>query len=145
MRFPYQRYEVHPSTSLPEGVLYRPELPIRVIGSAGHVSLLALADTGIDETLLPRSVGELVGAAIDETQSWSVAGFGGQQVDVVLAEVEFELVSRRNGHRWRAKVGLVDFPNPEDEAAVLGHVGFFDQFTAHFNTRRRQVTIHPYR
>jgi hypothetical protein len=145
MKFPYQRYEVEPSATIPDGVLFRPELPIRVIGLTGDAALLVLADTGADETLLPRSVGELIGAEVDEARTWSVAGFGGQEVAVVLAEVELELGSRAKTHRWRTKVGLVDFPNPEDETAVLGHVGFFDHFTAHFNTRRRQLTINPHR
>ncbi len=109
------------------------------------MSLLALADTGADETILPRSVGDLIGAAIDEAVTWTVTGVGGQHVGVTLARVELALVSSRTVYRWRAAVGLVDFSNPDDEVAVLGHVGFFDQFTAHFNTRRRQVTVNPYR
>jgi len=74
-----------------------------------------------------------------------VSGFSGQEVGVVLAEVMFALASRGTVHHWRAKVGLVDFANPDEETAVLGHVGFFDHFTGHFNTRRRRLTINPYR
>jgi hypothetical protein len=136
---------VEPSATIPDGVLDRPEIRIRVIGTTADKSLLVLADTGADETLLPRSLGELIGAQIDEGQVWSIVGFGGQEVGVVLAKVEFELASRRKVHRWRAKVGLVSFASPDDETAVLGHVGFFDHFTAHFNSRRRQITINPHR
>src|SRR5438132_5220550 len=104
MSFPYQRYQVEPSATLPDGVLYRPELPIRIIGAAGDASFFALADTGADETLLPRSVAELIGAEIDDTQAWSVAGFGGHTVVAVLADVDLELASRKKVYRWRAKV-----------------------------------------
>src|SRR5438034_9987012 len=105
MRFPYQGYQVEPSATVPHGLLYRPEVPIRVIGSTGEVSLFILADTGADETLLPRSVGELVGAEIDEAQIWSVSGFSGQEVGVVLADVMFALASRVTVYHWIASVG----------------------------------------
>ena len=64
MKFRYKRYEVPPSQAFPEGVLYRPEFPIRIIGSAGEASIRVLADTGADQTLLPRSVGNAIGASL---------------------------------------------------------------------------------
>jgi hypothetical protein len=147
MRFPYQRYEVNPSPTVPSGVLYRPELPVRVIGQTGSVLLLASADTGSDDTLLPHSVGEAIGALIDGSAAWRVGGVGGQEIDVRLGEVDLDLELARRGRvqRWRAKVGFVAFTRPEDEVAILGHCGFFDHFAAHFNSRRRIMTITPYR
>ena len=130
---------------MPHGVLYRPEVPIRVIGSTGEVSLFILADTGADETLLPRSVGELVGAEIDEHRFGPCPGSVVKKWGSCWPKSLFALASRGTVHHWRAKVGLVDFANPDEETAVLGHVGFFDHFTGHFNTRRRRLTINPYR
>ncbi len=40
MKFPYQPYLVAPSPTL-GSVLYRPEVPLRLIGSAGEAFLLA--------------------------------------------------------------------------------------------------------
>jgi len=81
----------------------------------------------------------------DEAHKWSVAGFGGQEFEVVAGEVALELTARAKTHAWRAKVGFVSFLNPEDEVAVLGHVGFFDHFIGHFNTRLRRVTLTAHR
>ncbi len=145
MKFPYQRYEVGPSPTVPGGVLYRSELPVRVIGQTGSVLLLALADTGSDDTLLPLSVGEAIGATIDESIEWRIGGVGGQEIDVRLGDVELELARHARVRRWRTKIGFVAFASPEDEVAILGHSGFFDHFAAHFNTRDRITTITPYR
>ena len=82
MKFPYQRYTVTPSPSVPDGILYRPEVPLRVIGSIGDASFLALVDSGADETLLPCSMGEAIGVRIDDSTQSQVAGIGGQLVDV---------------------------------------------------------------
>ena len=112
MRFPYQRYEVGPSPTVPGGVLYRSELPIRVTGQTGAVLLLALADTGSDDTLLPWSVGQAIGATIDESVEWRVGGVGGQEILVRLGDVELELERRGRIHRWRTKVGFVAFASP---------------------------------
>ena len=145
MRFPYQRYEVVPGPTFPGGILYRPEVAILVIGGAGSESLLALADTGADETLLPRSVGEAVGAVMDDSQRWSVGAFGGEQMQAVLGEVQFAIRTPRKLYRWNAGVGFISFSNPEHEVAVLGQIGFFDHFVVSFNSRRRHLTLTPYK
>lgn len=132
MKFPYQRYEVNASPTLPGSVLYRPEVPIRVIGLAGSASFLALADTGADETLLPRSLGEAIGVEFDEPNAWAVTGFGGQELAVVAGEVDLQVTSRRTVHRWRARIGWVSFPNPADKQP------YWDTSGSSINSRRSQ-------
>jgi hypothetical protein len=145
VKFPYQRYEIDASSTNPNAVLYRPELPIRAIGSSTEKSLFARADTGADETLLPLSIGRKIGALIEESQKSTIEAFGGHAIEEFPGEVEFELAFRRKTKRWRAKVGFVAFLDPINELAVLGHVGFFDHFIVQFDTRGRQMTVTPYK
>lgn len=145
MRFAYRQYEVAPTPSLPDGILYRPEIPVRVIGRAGSELLLALADTGADLTLLPLSTADKVQAKINKAKRWRVAGIGDSEIEIELGEVKLQIGTGKWSIDWRAKVGFVAFPNAAVEFAVLGHVGFFDHVTAHFNTRRRQLTVNACR
>lgn len=85
-------------------------------------------DTGADETLLPRSIGDAIGAMIDDTQTWPVSGLSGQAVPVVLGEVELELTGNGQTFRWTTKLGFVAFADPADEVAILSHAGFLDFF-----------------
>jgi hypothetical protein len=128
MKFPYQAYQAAPSPTVPNGILYRPEVPLTISGSAGSQTLWPLVDTGSDDTLLPLSSGRMVGAVLDPGQTWDVQGIGGQSVKAILGEVTFELARGPQLFRWVAKVGFVDFPRPEDEFAVVGHAGCLDYF-----------------
>jgi hypothetical protein len=141
MKFPYLQYLTPPSPTTPSGILHRPKIPIRIVGGVGIFPTLALVDPGSDDTLLPLSVGRLVGAKIDPTQSWQVEGIGGQAVAVILGEVGFELTDGTQTFRWSAKVGFVDFADPEDEATIVGHAGFLDYFRAIFDGHRRTLEI----
>lgn len=141
MKFAYQQYLGQPSATTPTGILHRPEIPLKIVGDSGTFPTSALVDPGSDETLLPLSLGKLIGAKIDPTQCWQVEGIGGQAVAVALGEVEFELTDGKQTFRWPAKVGLVDFADPKDEVTILGHAGFLDYFRVIFDGHRRMLEI----
>jgi hypothetical protein len=100
-------------------------------------------DTGSDDTLVPLSVAQHIGANIDPSHTWQVAGISAQPVDAVSAEIEFELVTPSERFRWPAKVGLVDFANPEDEFTILGHASFLDYFLATFDGNIHALELTP--
>jgi predicted aspartyl protease len=122
-------------------VIHRPIIPIRVIGSTGDASVLALLDTGADETLLPAFLIPQIGAVINLAETALFRGVGGQLVTVSYGTVELELRKGRTRHRWTAKVGFLDGHNE----AILGHVGFFQYFTATFNTPQCFVKLSAHR
>ncbi len=62
MRFRYASYEVEPSPTVPDGIVYRPEAIIRVGGPSGTESIQALLDTGCDETVFPVTLANLLGS-----------------------------------------------------------------------------------
>ena len=68
MRFSYRAFEVWPTPARPHvSVIYRPMVPVHVIGPKGESAVLGLVDTGADETLLPAFLIDPLGLDIDRT------------------------------------------------------------------------------
>jgi hypothetical protein len=145
MRFRYWPYDVGISPSRPEGILYRPVVPVRIIGRSGSARLLALVDTGSDDTLFARSIGETIGARIDQEPSWAIQGIGGHEIGAARGEIEIEISDGRSVLRWLQPVGFLSMPTSEDELAVLGHAGFLQYFRASFDSERHELTLRPNR
>ena len=141
MKFTYRQYQTDPSPSVPSGILNRPEVRLRVVGPTGVVSAWALVDTGSDDTLLPLSAARRIGAALDPSQSWTIEGIGGHALPVILGEVTLELVGSNQIFRWLAKVGFIDFADPQDEVLVIGHAGCLDFFRVTCDGSQREVEI----
>jgi hypothetical protein len=141
MKFPYRQYHTLPSPTVPNGILHRPEIPLRIIGATGGVSVWAMVDPGSDDTLLPLSLGQMIGANMDPTQTWKVEGIGGHASGVILGEVVIELTDSSRVFRWPAKIGLVDFADPRDEVVLVGHAGCLDYFRVTFDGHQRMLEI----
>lgn len=145
MRFWYQQYEVAPqATGAGATVLYRPEIPVRIIGGTDDDYLLGLLDSGADEVILPWSIAEKIGAEIDEDTRWSIRGFAGQHAQAVLGHIELAISDGSETHRWPALVGLVRYDNPLlEQLALLGRRGFLELFNVEFRGEDHQVVIEP--
>ncbi len=144
MKFAYQRYEVEASPAFGGGLLYRPEIPLRVIGQAGDANFLALVDTGADGTLIPRSLGERIGVEIDDSQAVPVRGFSGAgEVKVSPGLVSLELRQGETCYRWEATIGFVEFATPEAEQGILGHAGCLDFFVVTFDGETHELAVEP--
>jgi hypothetical protein len=141
MKFPYCQYRVTPSPTAPGGVLYRPEIPLRLVGGAGSVDLWVLVDAGSDDTLIPISAGNKIKATIDPNQIWKIEGIGGQALTVAPGDVVLEVTDGKQTFRWPAKVGFVDFADPRDEVVLVGHAGFLDYFRVTYDGYQRTVEI----
>ena len=145
MTFAYQPRPIEP-TSLVEGdQVYRPLVPIHVVTLRGVAFIWALADTGADTTLLPASLADEIGVplSLHNDDATIVEGFGGQSLTVMPGDVNFTLSDGHQRFRWEAQVGFVQFQNPHDEVAVLGHSGFFEFFAATFDSSARQLSLVP--
>ena len=143
MRFPYWSYQVTPTPTLPSGLLSRPEVPLRITGPAGTITLLTLVDSGADETLFPRSIGDAVGAVIDDSVTWLMGGIGGQEVHASPGDVQLELMSPGQSYRWTVTVAFVSFSDPADEQAILGHVGCLAFFRTTFDGEAGELEMQP--
>jgi hypothetical protein len=141
MKFPYRQYLTVPSPMTPNGIIHRPEVPLNISGARSAFPTLALVDPGSDDTLLPLSVGRLIGATLDAAQAWHVQRIGGQSVSIILGEVVLELTDGSQTFRWSTKIGFVDFADPKDEVTLLGHAGFLDFFRVTFDGHQRWLHI----
>jgi hypothetical protein len=130
MRFPYTLNVVPSIDTGDEIVLLRPEVPLRIYGPLGHVDVLALVDTGADNSILPLAIASDLAIKTMPGKGPGATAFGGQRIALSFAEVEIEPTEDGNAIRWRARLYFADFP--DEKAVVLGHEGFLDYFTATF-------------
>ena len=121
MKFAYRRYDT-PTESPLDGAteVFRPEIPVRLIGSRGDVFVLGLLDTGSDSVVLGRGIAERIGVRLSRQRRWRVHGFGGQALPAVRGLVDVELVHHGDlaGRAAKAVEGDLD-----PEAAGFGEGG----------------------
>jgi hypothetical protein len=104
---------------------------------------MALVDTGADECVLPLSVGEAIGVRLNPDETILASGVGGDLLELIPGDVEFELLTGEESYRWQARVGFARFENPEDECAILGHIGALELFIATFDGENHCGTLLP--
>lgn len=141
MKLGFRPYQVMPSKKMGMSTVYRPAVRIRVVGSTGSASVLALVDTGSDQTLFPYSVGRVIGAVDGSSDRLSIGGINRQNIEVTMGDVELELTDGQEKYRWLANVGFVMFASPEDEVAILSHQGCLEYFTVIFDGAKRELEM----
>ena len=124
-------------------LLRRPEIPVTIFGPGGSITLIALVDTGSDNTIFPKSVAEHLQIAIENSGGPAASAFGGQRIQLLIGEATLKLEANGEAHAWNTEVCFFNFDSPEDETVVLGHAGFLDYFTATFDGKSGTLTLIP--
>jgi predicted aspartyl protease len=141
MKFPYRQYiSQYPGTS-DFRLILRPVITVRITGPRASARWDALVDTGADETLLPLSLGEVLGVVLDHDTTSQAAGITGELLTILYGDVEFQISDGHQVIRWRTTVGFVDFGSPDDEVIALGHGGCLDYFTARFDGENAELEL----
>jgi hypothetical protein len=149
VRYPFRPCEVDASPAHNSTRIWRPIVPIRVIGPAGMGRVFGLIDTGADETNLPMEIATRLQIEIDPTEPARFRGVARQQAKGFYGkDVTFELRQGKTSYRWIVpKVAFMyDPPGSADDDRILvtlGHVGFFRFFNITLDYQRGRVTIHP--
>lgn len=143
MKFFYASYEVEPSATFPEGIVYRPEATIRVGGPRGNETIQALLDTGSDETVFPATLAKVLGVDLDYDATSQASAVGGHEVRLVPGTVTLELSHGGEKYRWSSLASFLETEEPEDEVALLGYAGFLEYFQATFDSERNEVALIP--
>ena len=142
MKFAYREYLTQLPGTSDFRLILRPVISIRIAGPRITGWWDALVDTGADETLLPRSLAELLEIELEEATSQAI-GITGDKLTVHYGEVEFHVANADDNVTWRTTVGFVEFKSSDDEVIVLGHGGFLDYFTAKFDGERAELKLTP--
>ena len=141
MIFPYRRALV----STPAGLAYayRPVLPVLVMGPQGSDQILATADSGTDDIILPRAMVARLGVTVDDSQATVLTGITGHQLTMAPGNVELELSDAVETCRWSATVFFASHPDPHYQIAIFGHSGGLALFTAIFAGPQQELELGP--
>jgi hypothetical protein len=121
--------------------LLRPAVPVRFAGPFGtSESFYGLVDSGSDHTLAAPWIAQAIGADVETAKVGSLQ-VGGQNRQVRFTEVRVILAppggSADDAIEWEAEVGFFTRWEPL-WGALLGQIGFFDQFMV---TMGRMATV----
>ena len=142
MRFEYTGIISSAADTGEPAVIFRPEIEITIHGPKGAREVLALVDTGSDDTVLSERVARDLGIPLARGTGPAARVFGGQEVSLFYADVELELVHADGRLRWLAHVHFL--AGGSDEASVvLGHQGFLEFFTAKFSGEECALDLEP--
>ena len=139
MRFLNRREVADPSPADRSRFVFRPVIPIRVIGLIGSQPMDGILDTGATETILPAYLMGIIDPAVIPGEVGVLLGASGAPFVVTYGTVDLELRMTRQIFRWHANVAF--HPNRQD--ALLGDAGFLRFFTATFNGPERYTTLRP--
>jgi hypothetical protein len=123
-------------------VIFRPEVSIRVYGPKGSREVLALVDTGSDDTVLGERVARDLDIPVSRATGPAAHAFGGHEIELSYADVVLELAQSDERLRWLAHVYFLA-GRTNEETMILGHQGFLDYFTATFNGEDCVLTLEP--
>lgn len=144
MKFPYQHYRTPPSLLDGSEELWRPEIPLHLIGKTGELFTYGLLDTGADGVLISRSIADDVGIGRDESSRWDVRGVSGESLEAVLGHVEIEVMDHQESVCWLMPVGVVTFDDPaNNDIVLLGQTGFLQYFDTRFLGAKHFVELLP--
>ena len=138
MRFPYQGYPVQGVGTAHLTLVYRPVVPIHIIGPASDALAYALLDTGADDTLVPVSFLGPLGVVIRPGMRATISGLGSGAITADFGTVDLELRRHRTVYRRSATVGFY-----AGYRTILGQAGVLEHFLASFNHRQRHATLRP--
>ncbi len=112
------------------GVIYRPVAEVVFINYNKEVKDFLYIDSGADITLIPRSVGELLGFNVDREEVKEMGGVGGSKVPTILKTLKL-------------RIGEIKFPVRiawalvEDVPPLLGRLDIFDKFEVKFKQKEK--------
>lgn len=121
----------------------RPVVLVEMVGSSGSQVFPALVDSGSGYNVVGPWIGRATGALPTPQSPELEIGLGGGTRKVRFVDSLMRLIpppgSTELPYEWNAKVGILDKWEPP--WALLGQVGFFDQFTVTMNRWARGMLI----
>lgn len=135
-RFRYVRIPATPSEAFPDVSYYeRPLIPVTLSAGRKSARLLALIDSGADNTIFSRQVAAMLGLDLRRAPADSFCGTSGHEQ---LARYR-KLTVQVGAVNYQALVGFTELPC--EVAGILGQDGFFDQFVVTLDQSRGRIIL----
>ncbi|RJP30920.1 MAG: hypothetical protein C4527_08845 [Candidatus Omnitrophota bacterium] len=116
------------------GEVLKPIIPATIIGPRQSVNLFMLLDSGADLSLIPYSVGEIIGLNLDMKRRSEVQGIGEGSVPYILSRVKFKIETIEiSAHVGWALIEEVPF--------ILGRLDIFEEFSIEFRYFENKIIL----
>ena len=119
------RFDFRKEKSKHFGTIYRPVAKVKLFGEV-IVKEIFYVDSGADLTIIPRSVGELLGLKLKESEIIDLYGVGEGALSVVIKKIKMVIVDKK----IEARIG---WALTEKVPLLLGRLDIFDKFEVIFN------------
>lgn len=116
------------------GVIYRPIAKVEFKSNVGWVPELMYVDSGADITLIPKSLGDLLGFDISTEAIHEVRGIGETAIPVILKNIELKL----GEYVFNSRVAWALI---EEVPPLLGRLDIFDAFEVSFQQNEKRVVF----
>lgn len=135
-RFRYVRIPATPTEAFPHVACYhRPLIPVTLSTGRKSARLLALIDSGADNTIFNTQVAAMLGLRLDNAPTDSFCGTSGHE-----QKARYRRLTIRVGPvSYRILVGFAELPI--DVAGILGQDGFFDRFAVTLDQTRGLILL----
>lgn len=143
MKFRYKKSFIDPAPGFDTGLIYRPIIPIVLVGANSELRFNALVDTGSDQTILPLiDVEPITGIAIDRSVTSSVRGRLEHHTEKLFLgrNCKLRLSDDNTTYEFSTRIW---FSDDDQSPAILGHNGFLDFFNIFFDGSKKELEIIP--
>ncbi len=121
---------------------YRPVIPVKFINGTRFLNSFVLLDSGADITVLTWGHAVILGLKLSKEKS-KLYGFK-EEASVYESAVEIEIGSGRLAKRISVPVLVLSEEEPRQENdAVIGLRGFFDEFDIRFKLASNKIEMKP--
>lgn len=119
----------------PRGRILRPVADVEIRSAGGAwIECHPYIDSGADITLIPFSMGKLLGLKMDRENIKELHGLGKQSIPVVFSKVSFRI----SKHEFPVEIG---WSLIEEVPPLLGRKDVFDRFEITFKQPEKVITF----
>jgi hypothetical protein len=116
------------------GLIMKPFIPVKIIGPGRSVNLRMLLDSGADISLIPYSVGEVIGLEPDLANRNELYGVGEGSVSYLLTHVKIKIKDLESSIR-------IGWALIEEVPFILGRLDVFQKFAIEFREFENRILL----
>jgi hypothetical protein len=119
------------------GTILRPVAKIQFKDTDGNpIDCSMYIDSGADITLIPKSLGEILGLKLEEENIIEISGVGSTKVPMIIRTLSMII----GEHEIQARVA---WALEEDVPPLLGRLDIFDKFDIEFKEAEEIIVFNP--